>query len=118
MFEILRQILRMAVLCGSLGFLLYLALMTLVESPTAVPYVAPVIGLIGAASIGILTFQSLVFAWRTGKFPTRLRAIDQDDEPGWFWGSMLWSVLMVICFIALASWSLSQLFDLLGAPPP
>ena len=109
MTSILGQIFRTALLCGSLGLVLYLALSSVADSAFA----APAIGLVGSIALSSVLISLLLYAWRSGEFPEKFRAVARNAQPGWYWGSMIWYGLAVICLIALALLSLSNLIDAL-----
>ena len=107
MTSIFGQIFRTALLCGSLGLVLYLALSSVAESPFA----APAIGLVGSVTLSAVLISLLLYAWRSGEFPEKFRAVARDSQPLWYWGSMIWYGLAVICLIALALLCVSNLIE-------
>jgi hypothetical protein len=92
------QIFRTAMLCGALGFLLYLVLSTAADHPV----IAPAVGLIGAGIVGVLVFHLLRDAWHSGIIPEKFGITSREANPVWYWGSMLWYGACLISLIALA----------------
>ncbi len=98
MSEVLRRIARTAVLCGALGLLLYLALVTAADDPVT----APALGFIGAGVIAAQVFHLLRDAWHSGIMPERFGITSREANPAWYWGSMLWYGACLVCVVALA----------------
>lgn len=98
MSEVLRRIARTAVLCGALGLLLYLALVTAADDPVT----APALGFIGAGVIAAQVFHLLRDAWHSGIMPERFGITSREASPAWYWGSMLWYGACLVCVVALA----------------
>ena len=98
MSEVLRRIARTAVLCGALGLLLYLALVTAADDPVT----APALGFIGAGVIAAQVFHLLRDAWHSGIMPERSGITSREANPAWYWGSMLWYGACLVCVVALA----------------
>ncbi len=115
--EIIRQIVRTALLCGALGLLLYLVLAFVVESPGIAPLLPALLALAASLVLLVLTGRSLVLALRTGEFPSRGRVITRERELSWFWGSVIWYGLCALCLLALARYSLSLLIDVWSSVP-
>lgn len=111
MGDIIRQIARTALLCGTLGLLLYLVLAFVVESPMLAPLLPPLLALPASVLLLVLTGQSLIGAWRTGEFPSRGHVITREREPVWFWGSMVWYGVVALCLLVLVQYSFSLLMD-------
>ena len=112
MSEIIRQIIRTAFLCGSLGLLLYLVLSFAVESPRLAPLLPPVLALVASGVVLFLSGQILIMAWRTGEFPEKLHVIRKEQEPTWFWSTMIWYGAVSLCLLALLLYSVSQLMEI------
>lgn len=108
MSDALRQIARTAVLCGALGFLLYLVLSTAADRPVA----APALGLVGTSIVGVLVFHLMRDAWRSGIIPERSGITSREANPVWYWGSMLWYGACMIALVALALMCLLRIVGL------
>lgn len=111
MGDTIRQIARTALLCGTLGLLLYLALTFVVERPGLAPLLPPVLTLVASVVAISLTGKSLILACRTGEFPSKGRVITKEREPAWFWGFMIWYGAVALCLLVLVQYSLSLLID-------
>ncbi len=111
MGDVICQIVRTALLCGTLGLLLYLALAFVVESPGFAPLLPALLALAASVVLLVLTWRSLVLALRTGEFPSRGRVITREREPAWFWSSAIWYGVASLCLLALARYSFSLLTD-------
>ncbi|MCO5131394.1 MAG: hypothetical protein M9932_12605 [Xanthobacteraceae bacterium] len=98
MSEVLRRIAGTAVLCGGLGLLLYLALVTAADEPIT----APALGFVGAGVVAAQVFHLLRDAWHSGIMPERPGAgTSRDANPVWYWVSMLWYGACLIGVVAL-----------------
>jgi hypothetical protein len=92
---IIRRIARTALLCGTLGLLLYVVLAAIVENPTGAALLPSLFAVPATVLLLILTVQDVTAAWRTGVFPSRSGAVLREREPVWFWGLMIWQVEIV-----------------------
>lgn len=113
MNEVIGRIFRTALLCATLGLLLY-AVMTYAVT---LPGFAPLLGLAGTAAIGALVTSLLWSAWRTGEFPEKFGSVFRDRQPVLYWCAMVWYAACLAGFIALALLSLSLLIDAWSVSP-
>jgi hypothetical protein len=109
MGTIIRQIARTALLCGTLGLLLYMALAWVAETPIGTTLLAPLLGLAAAVALLIPAVQDAISAWRSGIFPSRGGAVLREREPIWFLALMIWQIMLIVMLVAL----LLYLFTLL-----
>lgn len=113
MNEAIGRIFRTALLCATLGLLLYAGMTYAVT----LPGFAPLLGLAAAAGIGALVASLLWNAWRTGEFPEKFGSVFRDRQPALYWFTMVWYAACLACFIALAFLSLSLLIDAWSVSP-
>jgi hypothetical protein len=113
--HVLSQIARTAVLCGTLGLLLYLALAFATESPVVAPFLPGAFGLAGSVCMLALTGHTLLSAWRTGEFVTRVSVTSRARDPVWFWSLAIWHGAVALGLLALAQYSFNLLIDVLQA---
>lgn len=116
MGTIIRQIVRTALLCGTLGLLLYLALAGIVENPAGAALLPPLLGVAGTMLMLPLTAQDVISAWRSGAFPGRGGVVLREREPVWFWGLMIWQTAMVFALAVLLLYLLTLLAEVWNAP--
>jgi len=101
MGDALRRIARTALLCGTLGLLLYFVLAAIVEQPLAVAWLPLLFGLAAAPFLLFLTAQDVASAWRSGEFPARGAVVLRSREPVWFWSMMVWQTAACLLLAGL-----------------
>lgn len=111
MVDILRQLVRASVICGTLGLMLYLAFALVVDRRGLVLLLPPILTLVVSGVALVLTGRSLILAYRTGEVPSKGSVITREREPAWFWGVMIWHATAALCFSVLVPYSLSLLVD-------
>jgi hypothetical protein len=114
----IRRIVRTALLCGTLGLLLYLALAGIVENPTGAALLPSLFGVIATAPLLVLTVQDVTAALSSGVFPGRTGAVLREREPAWFWALMIWQTAMIFALMALLLYTLSLLIEAVQAGNP
>lgn len=114
MGPIIRKFARTALLCGTLGLLLYLALAAIVDNPTGAALLPSLFGMPACALLLVMTVQDVTGAWRTGMFPSRGGVVLREREPAWFWGLMIWQTAMIVVLVALLLYLLTLLVDVWG----
>jgi len=97
----IRKIARTALLCSTLGLLLYLVLSALVENPTGAALLPSLFGVPATVLLLVLTVQDVTAAWRSGVFPSRSGVVLREHEPAWFWGLMIWQTAMIVVLVVL-----------------
>lgn len=117
MAGILRQLVRTSVLCGTLGLILYLAFVSLMDSSRLVPLLPPALALVLSGVALVLTGRSLILACRTGVLPSKGRVITRERQPAWFWGAVIWYGAAALCCSVLVPYSLLLLVDVWSSMP-
>lgn len=105
--KILLQVLRTGLIAGSLGLLIYAALMFGAGFPRAKWGISLVISGPMAALIGF----EVARAWRTGIFPSLGGAIVKAQQPLSYWCLIVTFITCGVLLGALAIWSAWQLLS-------
>jgi hypothetical protein len=111
MGAIIRQIARTALLCGTLGLLLYLALGSVAETPAGTTLMPPLLGLAGTAFLLVTTARDTISAWKSGIVPSRGAAVLREREPIWFQALIVWQIMLIVMLIALLLYLFTLLAD-------
>lgn len=101
----LLQIARMALLCGALGLLLYLGLAEMARFPEVT---VPLLGGVGAGGLAILLTLEIAGALRSGILPRLPYAIRRQEEPIWFWGTLVFTGLCLLLLLWLLAVSAAR----------
>ena len=106
MTHLLTRIALTALLCGGLGFTLYLALAEAAQFPALT---SAALGLACSAALLLLLAHGIADALRTGIVPSRPFSIDRDKEPVWFWGAVLFGCLCLLLLLWLFVYGTARL---------
>ncbi|MBN9595405.1 MAG: hypothetical protein J0G36_08635 [Afipia sp.] len=111
MKDILIQIARTAVLCGTLGLALYFALSYAVQFPAFAS------GLVCAAAFAVLylTVSSILYAIRHRLIPVKAGSISRDTQSVLYWAFLGFEIACALASIAIAVLSILRLIEATGS---
>lgn len=102
------HILRMALVCGALGLLLYVGL----SYAVTLPGFAQLLGLVLIVALGVIVTGLLRQAWRSGEFPEKSDVLSRQRRPVAYWLAMAWYGAWLIAALGIALLALQMLIDL------
>ena len=106
MKEHLTRLALTALLCGNLGFGLYVVVAETARFPALS---SAILGLVCSAALLLLLAHEIADALRTGIVPSRPFPIERDKEPVWFWGSLVFGCLCLLLLLWLFTYSTARL---------
>lgn len=95
--DIMVQVARTALLCGTLGIALYLA----ISYAARFPAFAPGLAFVGSLALAWLTVSTIRYSLQNRLIPMKPRSIFRDEQPILYWGFLGFEIACGAAMIAI-----------------